>query len=185
MNHDFLAIKQRKGANTMLKLMEAIPFSVFLLYIRLVDTSKSWEPPFVLSGLVAIGVTSLCLYKKQMLHRLFLGINLYLISGGLAFVTHQHWLNQIYNELQASGMLLWIILVGIVSTVMSPRGFIGAKSPSRDLIKKYSLYLLLISVLGFVLSWSSRGNRLVSEIIPFASLFLIQSTLKAKIEKAN
>lgn len=171
----------------MLNITQAIPLSIFLLFIRLVGTStpQSWGPPFVLGGLTAIGATSLCLYKKQVLHRLFLGINLYLISGGLTFVTHQWWLHQIYNDLQASGMLLWIILVGIVSTFMSPRGFIGVESPSRDLIKKYSLYLLLISVLGFALSWSARGNRLVSEIIPFAGLFLIQGTLKTKVEKTN
>ncbi len=137
----------------MLNITQAVPLSTFLLYLRLIDTTiaHNWEGPFILSGLIAIGVIGLCVLKKRPMNRLFLGINLYLISGGLAFITHQYWLNQLYNELHASGMLLWIILVGIISTVVSPRGFIGAESQARDLIIKYSLYLLLISVLGFVL----------------------------------
>lgn len=96
----------------MLTILEVLPLSVFLLYIRNIDTQnlENWEAPFVLTGLLALVVIILFLYRKLLFNRIFLGINVYLLSGGLAFVAHQWWLNRIYNNLQASGMLLWVFI---------------------------------------------------------------------------
>lgn len=173
--------------NNMIKLLEAVPLSVFLLYIRNIDADipQNWEAPYIVSGLVAIAVTASFLYKKRMLNRIFLGINIYLVSGGVAFITHQWWLNRIYGDLQASGLLLWIIIAGIVTALFSPKGFIGVDSSDKKSIKKYSYYLLLFSVGAFTISFGFRDNRLLSEIVPFIGLFLIQKSLKEKLIEKN
>ncbi|HCY84257.1 MAG TPA: hypothetical protein DHV36_03885, partial [Desulfobacteraceae bacterium] len=110
----------------MIRFIEAIPITLFLAYIRRIDTQvpENFKGPFTISAAAAVLLICILVYKKQPLNRLFLGINLYLISGGAAFITHQYWLNRIYDDLQASGMLLWIIGVGVVTTLLSPRGFI-------------------------------------------------------------
>lgn len=92
----------------MIKLVEAVPLTVFLIFLRVMDTSvpENWRLPFIVCGVAAVGVVGVFLYKKMVFNRVLLGINLYLISGGLAFVTRQWWLNRIYNDLGASGMLL-------------------------------------------------------------------------------
>ena len=167
----------------MIKFLEVIPLSIFLLVRRNINTeiSKNWEVLFIASGLAAFIVIILFLSRKIQFNRLFLGINIYLISGGLAFITRQGWLNRIYDDLQASGMLLWIVITEVVSIVLSPAGFIGVNSPDITSIKKYSLLLLLFSICALAISFGFRGSRILSEIAPFISLFLIQSWLKARI----
>jgi len=167
----------------MLTYLEALPLALFLLYIRQIDTElpTEWQGPFVAGGIAALGVILLFLHRKQVFNRLLLGINLYLISGGLAFITHQWWLNRIYCQLQASGMLLWIIATGIASLLISSRGFIGVDSPDAGGIRTCSFYLLLVSILAFALSFGFRGNPMLSETVPFLGLFLARNTMKTKL----
>jgi ABC-type uncharacterized transport system permease subunit len=81
----------------MLNILEALPLSVFLISLKFIDKADpgAWEAPFVLSGLSALAIIFVFFYKKLVLNRIFLGINLYLISGGLAIITHQWWVNRI------------------------------------------------------------------------------------------
>ena len=165
-----------------MKIFEAIPLPIFVIYIRLIDTAilENWKSPFVVSGLVALIVILSFFYKKIVFNRILLGVNLYLISGGLAFIMHQWWLIGIYNQLQASGMILWIIATGIITIFLSPKGFIGVDSSDRNSIKKYSNYLLFFSVIAFTVSFGLRGNILFSELVPFTCLFLLQRLFKNK-----
>ncbi len=167
----------------MLNILETVPLIVFLISVSFIDKSipMNWEGPFVLSGFVALAVILVFLYRKLLLNRIFLGINLYLFSGGLAFITHQWWLNQIYDSLQASGVLIWVIGIGVISTLISSKGFIGVESPDKKTIKKYSFFLLAASAIAFALSFGFQGNRILSESIPFVGLFLVHSSLKARL----
>ena len=110
-----------------------------------------------------------------------MGVNLYLFSGGIAFLTHQWWLNRLYNDLQASGMLLWVTMTGIASLYLGSRGFIGVDSPDKKAVKKLSVYLLLFSVCAFAISYRFRGSSILSEAVPFAGLFILQSSFKARL----
>ena len=152
----------------MMNILEAIPLSVFLLYIRNIDTAipQKWVAPFIISGLMALVVIILFLYKKITFNRIFLGINIYLFSGCMAFITNQSWLNSLYSNLQASGMLLLIIITGVVSIAFSSKGFIGINSPDRKSVKKFSVYLLVFSVCVFAISFGFRGSRILSELVP-------------------
>ncbi len=167
----------------MLNILEAVPLIVFLISVSFIDTTvpMNWQGPFVLSGSVALSVILIFLYKKLLLNRIFLGINLYLFSGGLAFITHQWWLNRIYDSLQASGILIWVIGVGVITTLISPKGFIGIESPEKNNMKKYSFFLLTASVIAFAVSFGFQGNRILSESIPFVGLFLVHGSLKARL----
>ncbi|MDD9301228.1 MAG: hypothetical protein HUK40_02340 [Desulfobacter sp.] len=167
----------------MLNFMEAVPLSVFLVYIRYIDASipGNWKLPFIVSGIAALVLIFVWFLKKRGMNPLFLGINLYLLSGAMAFIGHQWWLPRIYNDLEASGMLLWIIVVGIFTTLLSPGGFVGTPCSCKNRIRKYSVYLLMAACVGFGLSWGFQGDKLLSEIIPFAGLFFIQNRLKYRL----
>ena len=163
-----------------MKILEAIPLLIFVVYIKLINTAslENWRSPFVIGGTAALIVILLFFYKKIIFDRMLLGVNLYLISGSLAFITRQLWLAGIYNQLQASGMILWIIATGITAIFLSPKGFIGVDSSDKNSIKKYSIYLLLFSVIAFTVSFRMRGNILFSELVPFTCLFLLQRLFK-------
>ncbi|CAG36028.1 hypothetical protein [Desulfotalea psychrophila] len=163
-----------------MRLFEIIPLSIFVLYIRFIDinTGQDWNLPFLISGLMALVAIILFTARKILFNRLFLGINIYLFSGALAIISHQWWLNEIYGKLHASGMLAWIVIVGFISLLLSPRGFIGVDCPDKNFIRKTSLLLLFTSVCAFALSFAFRGNRVLSEIIPFIMVFVMQQMLR-------
>jgi len=172
---------QRKTA--MNRFLEAIPITIFLAYLRAIDIQVpgNFKSPFIISGMAAVLLILLFLYKKRPFDRLFLGINLYLISGGFAFITHQFWLNSIYDHLHASGVFLWIIAVGVAALLFSSKGFIGVASSKKNSVKTYSIFLLFFSFLAFAVSFFFRLNKLFPEFIPFICLFLLQDYLKNKL----
>ncbi len=171
----------------MIRFIEAIPITLFLAYIRRIDTQvpENFKGPFTISAAAAVLLICILVYKKQPLNRLFLGINLYLISGGAAFITHQYWLNRIYDDLQASGMLLWIIGVGVVTTLLSPRGFINTASSDKKRVKTKSLFLLLFASIAFAVAFLFRTNKLFPEFVPFVCLFLLQNHTEDKLNKTG
>ena len=168
----------------MIKIFEAAPLMIFLGYIRIIDANvpENWKLPYIISGLAAVIVIIIFLYKKRLLDRLFLGFNLYFISGGIAFITNQWWLSKLYYQLQASGLLLWVIITGITTILFSSYGFVGVKSSDTTSVKKYSYYLLFFSIIAFSFSFICRGNRVLSEIVPFIGLYLLQSVLREKLK---
>ncbi len=50
----------------MINLLEAVPFIIFLSYLRNIDTQvpQNWEAPFIVSGFFALMVITLFLYRK-------------------------------------------------------------------------------------------------------------------------
>lgn len=166
-----------------MKLFEAIPLSIFVFYIRYMDldTVEDWNRAFLISGVVAFLATLFLITQKINLSRIFLGVNLYLISAAIAIVSEQFWLNEIYAELHASGMLIWVVMVGLGSMLLSPQGFIGVDSPDKQNINKCSLLLLFTAICAFGLSFTFRGNIILSEAIPFILIFAMQHILTRKM----
>ncbi len=172
-----------KNPLLLFRVMEALPLPVFLLYAAVIDQSipHNWLGPFLASSSIAILTTTILLFNKVPLNRLIIGISLYLIIGCFALLTNHTWLNQMYGIFKASGMLASIIIVGIISLLVNPAGFIGVKSPNRKKVVLFSLALLLAALLAFSLSFSLQGNKLLSEVIPFIGLFAIQSFLRSQM----
>lgn len=171
----------------MIKIIEAIPLMIFLGYLRIIDTQipENWKMPFLASGCAAILIIIFAFYKKKLMDRILLGFNLYFITGGVAFIAHQWWLNNFYDRLQASGLLLWVIVIGLSTTLFNSYGFIGVKSSNTNSVKKYSFYLLFFSIIAFSLSFACRGNRVLSELVPFIGLFVLQSILREKMNEKS
>jgi len=169
----------------MIRLLETVPFSLFLLFVRNMDTHlpQNWRLPFLVSGGAALGVILFFVYRRLIFNRLLLGINLYLMGGTIGFLTGYWWLNNLYRHLQASGLLAWIFLTGLVATLFSPHGFTGSVFTDSSSVKKQSAFLLLCTGVSFTLSYTFRGDRLLSETLPFAGLFILQAILKARLKE--
>ena len=82
-------------------------------------------------------------------------------------------------------MLLWIIMTGVGSLFLSSKGFIGVDSPDKQAVNKFSVYLLIISVCAFAISYYYRGSSILSEAVPFAGLFILQNSFKARLAGKN
>ncbi|MCP4551858.1 MAG: hypothetical protein GY834_07440 [Bacteroidetes bacterium] len=168
-----------------MKIIEATPLMIFLGYLRIIDTQipENWKMPFLVSGCAATFIIAFSVYKKTLMDRILLGFNLYFITGGVALITHQWWLNNFYDQLHASGLLLWVIIIGLITAFLSSYGFIGVKSSDAKSIRKYSYYLLFFSIIAFSISFIFREDRVLSELVPFIGLFVLQGVLKEKVSK--
>ncbi len=164
-------------------LIEAIPLPIFLIYAGLIDQSipQNWQGPYLTSSIAALLTTTLLILNRVPLNRLIIGINVYLITGSFILLTEQVWLNQLYGKMEAAGMLAVIIIVGVVSLLLSPAGFIGIKSQDRKKVIIFSLYLLVVAQVAFLFSFYFQGNKIYSEYVPFLALFAIQGILKSKM----
>lgn len=162
--------------------IEMLPILAFVFYLKNMNPQslQSWQALFMASGLASSTVIIFYLYRKWVFNRLLLGLNLYLIIGAFAFVFNQTWLYQTYESLQASGMLLSIAITGFVSITLTQRGFIGVLCANSKIVRIFSVYLWICALLAFVLSYCYKDSALLSETIPFFSLFFIQGILKQR-----
>ena len=169
----------------LVNLIEAGPLLFFLVCYRLVEPSspQDWLVPYLGSAVLAVFTMTLLQMKGISLNPVFIGIDAYLICGGLGLVTRQSWLNQLYAYLQSSGMLAWIVVVGAVYLLFSPKGFIGIDSKNRQIVAEYSVYLLIIAIFTFSLAYLFQSKQLISEFVPFVILFAGQGALKSRAKK--
>lgn len=171
-----------KKNSRIFNLIEAMPLVLFLIYYKVVEPTspQDWLAPYLAGAMAAVLTMPILWFKDVLLSPVFVGVNIYLLSGYFGLVTQQTWLNQLYDSLQASGMLAWIIIVGVVSLIFSPAGFIGVDSKNRPIVVVYSMYLLVIAIVAFLLAYSFRTSRFFSETVPFVILFTAYGFLKSR-----
>lgn len=176
---DDLSIVTRRSV--WLGLVEAGPLIVFLVCYKIADpvTPQEWLAPYVGGAGVALIVMGLLRWKRIGLDPVFVGINVYLLIGGVALLARHAGLIRLYATLQASGMLAGIVAVGVVYAIYSSRGFIGLVGGDRRRVRIYSGYFLLVALLMFGWSFQFRGELLLSEVVPFTVLFAGRGVLRS------
>lgn len=158
-----------------MKVLELIPISIFLFYIRYIEINSriEWKLPFFMCGFAGLGIIILFLIKKIPFNKVYLGINFYFISGAGAFLTHQWWLNKIYGDLRASGMLFWVFIICFLG-LFTGKGLIETESDDGQRVKSFSFLLFAVILLSLVFSLFFKEYRLLSEIIPFFVILISQ-----------
>jgi hypothetical protein len=166
----------------LLRGLELLPLAVFLVAMGFFDSYASgrWIPPYAIGTAVAIVVTVVALGRRQILNRIALGINGYLLSGLIGQLLSLQWLVQALGELESAGMLVWIVGVGAATTLASRAGFAGVANVDRGKVNGYSLWLLAASVLALVASYFLHGNRLLSDVLPFGFLFAVHGLVRKR-----
>jgi hypothetical protein len=144
-------------------------------------SNERWLDAYQLGALLGLIQLAILLPVKNPLNRLILAGNLYLILGGLAAFFQQWWYLQLYDVLRESAIILLIIVIGLATTLFSSSGFIAVKASER----KYSLYLLLATILIFPFAILFEGNQLYAVVLPIVSLSLFQRYLAKLAEKQH
>ncbi len=156
-------------------LIQFFPLSAFATYAFLygAPSNDRWIAAFELGALLA-GLQLLVLVpQKTPLNRLVLAGNLYLILGGLAAFLNQWWYLELYNYLRESAILMLMALVGLLSTFLSPSGFIGVIGSER----KFSMYLLIASIAMIPIAILFEGDRTYAAVLPIIFLAVLQRWL--------
>ncbi len=176
-----------KVASFCIALSQWLPLFVFLMFARFYDmTDDLWRQAFYVSSLCAILVTAFLLYKKIIIDRLRFGINLFLMSGAVAFLTDSESVLRFFEMYKGVVFFGGIIVVGIITTFFSPLGFIGISVTNQQELKKSSL-LLLGATIG-ALVWSFFMNdyeSIVSIVVPFIALRLLRKSFIDSLLKGS
>jgi hypothetical protein len=158
-------------------IIESIPLTIFLVYVQTahITVRHDWLAPYLLASSAGI-ISSAYLFRQDVvLNRICIAINLYFLSGVLGLISEWNWLNQWYGQLRGLGMLYWILLVGSISIVVSPYGFIGIKQPAT---KYWSIGLLAVSGIATAMAICFSDYTFWGEWFPFIFLFSMRGVLQ-------
>jgi hypothetical protein len=167
-----------------LRVVEAMPLAVFLIYMTVMDprAQVEWRTPYYAATALALVGTVALWRAGATLNRIYLGIALYFVSGTIALITRWPWLNEEYGRLEGTAMLFWVLGVGVVAMLASPRGYAGVEAPPRE--ARHASWLLLgVTAAATAASLAFLGNRVLSSFAPFIAVFTAQALIKASVAR--
>lgn len=164
--------------------VDALPLAVFVVYMTVANPTSpmQWRAPYYLATALALGITTLRWRAGETFNRIHFAITLYFISGSFGLAVGWTWLNQWYGRLEGSAMLWWTLVVGAAFSLFSKTGFAGIENITRLRVRKASCVLLVIALGAALASTYFRGNRLLSIYLPFVTLFVCYSLVRARLE---
>lgn len=164
-----------------------IPIFVFATYAYIKQFLGScviaWQEPFYIGASLAIVLTTLQYISGIILDRLMMGANLFLVASAFFFLFQINPCLSILGAYKGPSFITAVLLVGIYTTFFTRYGFVGCTGDHNKI--KHSSLLLLIATLA-ALAWAFIFNHtglLVSAILPFIALRLLNEYLKNSIQK--
>ncbi|MCT4534663.1 hypothetical protein [Halodesulfovibrio sp.] len=166
-------------------LLEFLPLTMFLVTMRNLPSSYEdyWVFTYGMSAIAAILCIGFKLTRREFQNKILLGINCYVISGAVAITANQLWLLQFYSSLQSAAMLLWIMGTGCCALLFS-NWFPDTLRHAKHL-RLYEALMSLLTIGAFALAFSYPNDRLLSETIPFSSLFIAYYMLTSRLVPAQ
>lgn len=141
-----------------------------------------WVEAFQLGSLAAVVHLVFLATRQEPLNRIVLGGNIYLLAGGIAFISNQVWFLESLDHLQETGLMIAITIVGVLSTIFMQNGFIGVGSADKRGILIFSLCLLAVTVLALVVTMPFRGNPFVAGFLPIVGLIALQKVFALQLK---
>jgi len=115
--------------------------------------------------------------RRAVLNPILVGTALWLWIAAVAFELELPGLVGALSNAQAAGLFFAVVVVGVLATILSPQGFIGALHPDRAWIKRTSLTLLGLAIAIAAWSWAFRSNVRLSGGLPFLLLNIVRRRL--------
>lgn len=168
-----------------IRLFKFVPLTIFLAIGRFYGfTEQAWYMAFVVAAIASLVVNGILLMHNLILDRFGLGLNLFFLVGGLAFFFNVSSILMLYSKFKALSLFANIALVGLVTTIFSPYGFIGIQTHNKNLIKKNSWLLLSAVLAACVFSYVFNDAKLlISGALPFIFLKFFRDQLYKKTIK--
>ncbi|OFZ56007.1 MAG: hypothetical protein A2428_08645 [Bdellovibrionales bacterium RIFOXYC1_FULL_54_43] len=164
--------------------LQFLPLAVFVAVARKNGfTPEAWSIAFQSSAIFAFIETVLLVIAKKPLNRLLMGANLFLAIGGIAFLLELDTVLAFYGQMMETTLFLAVVIVGLVSTFFTSRGFIEVADRQPQDIRRYSQYLLVITATCTVVSVIFRGNVLLAGTVPFVALIVARKLLQTKLQR--
>lgn len=159
-----------------------LPITAFVLVARAKGfTVEGWKAGFLVGEALAVLEMIVFLSLKLPIHRLLLGVNLYLVVGSMAFTFSLEPLLTLYGNLRESALFGMIAVIGVVSTLFSPKGFIEVAHPDRARVRRFSWMLVGVSIVSLTVSFLYRSNVWLAGTLPFVLLLVSRRFLQQRV----
>ena len=158
----------------------ALAFFAYLAFARGQSTDEAFIYAFKASSLLAVAELALLLARKAPANRLILGANVWLIAGGVAAFAEQWWWLRIYQQFGEASLFLSMLLVGVVSTLFTPSGFIAKLGPKLN-VQRSSLFLLAAVGCALIVAIYFRGNVKYAAVVPVIALSWLNRLLRHRL----
>ncbi|EKD48431.1 MAG: hypothetical protein ACD_64C00322G0003 [uncultured bacterium] len=163
--------------------VQYMPIVFFMLYVQANGlTHDAWVHAFTASGLLAIGSIVLSVQQRVLMDRLFLGVNFFLLLGSAAFSFNIAPFIKWYSATNSGPFFSCIAMVGVLTTLCTPTGFLGKKGVNAE-AARYGSFLLLAATF-VALIWSVQQDAqgiLWAVIAPLLVLVFLQYQMKQHI----
>ena len=168
----------------LLNIIEFIPIGVFGLVVRLTsENGVNWKLAFIIGGCFAVIEKALLMVKRFPFDRILLGTDVFLIIGGLGYLFNIQFILNIYLFLFHATFFASLLIIGVLTTFLTERGFIGVKHHQRNRVIIFSLYFLGAGVVAFLVSFAFRGNYMLAGVLPFTGMLAINWILAKRLHK--
>lgn len=155
-----------------------MPLAGFLIAYRIV---QDWETAFIVGGALALLQIKLFLYERLSIDRFMLAVNLFVVGGAIGFLFNINWLLDLYETYIQATLFGYLVLVGIISTCCTKLGFINVEARAA-LVRTYSIYLLIGTLIAFGFSLYFKGHLLWAGIVPFVLLRIFRDELVRRMK---
>lgn len=184
------ACHYRKGSHLsrwMFALIQFFPLSLFAAYAfwHGAPDEQRWREAFEIASLAACVQLAIVLPQPRPANRLVLAANIYVMLGGLAFLTQQWWFLHLYDALRESAIFITMLGVGIASTLFTASGYAAIASVPRQVVIHASLWLLAATALALAVSLLFRGDRTLAAVLPIICLAVVQRILVYQASRSS
>ena len=117
-----------------------------VLFLWMRRFGYSWIESFMVGGIFSLGYLVYLWSNKKKIDHLQLSLYCFLI-GGACLIFKIPALNIAYRTLKQSIIFVWLIIIGMVTTIFTQSGFIDVKKANKRQVVFASLLLILTSIL--------------------------------------
>lgn len=160
--------------------LQYLPLTLFVWLIRF---RYDWPAVFISAGFCAFVFLLILLKQKNVIDRFVLALYCFLMGGAAMFIFNIDWLQFLYQYFDKAMLLIWLFVVGILSTVMTSTGFIGVESVNKEKRNLYSYYLLIGVMIGLCVALYNRESILLAGAFPFMSVRFLQIIFKVLLSR--
>lgn len=167
-----------------IRTVDFIPLAFFAWgphLLRLTDSNEPWEYAFYLGATAALLQMLYSWYRGHSFDYIALGANAFLIYGALAFTINPALLLP-YYWFKQSIVFVWVLLTGIITTLLTPEGFIQGPPTHKQQNLLGSFALLGLTALALIVSYTilklTDAETAVGAFLPFVGLLASRAVLK-------
>ncbi len=141
------------------------------------STDERMVHAFKVGAAVAAVELAALFWRKAPANRLVVGANLWLLAGGAAALFEQWWFLKGYQRMGEASLFISMLVVGVVTTALSPVGFVGTVGERRKVLWTSAAQLAAVA-LALMAAVQFRGDVRFAAVLPVIALSWLNRALR-------